>query len=90
MQHRHRGAHTELIAGQATARGFTGAGLGETLRFAGRDWTVVGVFDAANSLLSIRARSFWCSDSSAGSSAIASPLRIASTRRTSFSVALRR
>ena len=26
--------------------GFQGAGIGETLRFASRDWTVVGVFDA--------------------------------------------
>lgn len=37
---------SEIIAGRAIARGFEGAGLGETLRFAGRDWTVVGVFDA--------------------------------------------
>lgn len=44
-----RPGSSELIAGQATSRGFTGAGLGETLRFAGRDWTVVGVFDAGNS-----------------------------------------
>ncbi|RVT86033.1 ABC transporter permease [Inhella crocodyli] len=44
-----RPGSSELVAGQATARGFTGAGLGETLRFAGRDWTVVGVFDAGNS-----------------------------------------
>ena len=29
--------------------GFQGAGLGETLRFAQRDWTVVGVFDAGRS-----------------------------------------
>ncbi len=28
------------------ADGFQGAGVGETLRFASRDWTVVGVFDA--------------------------------------------
>lgn len=44
-----RPGSSELIAGQATARGFAGAGLGETVRFAGRDWTVVGVFDAGNS-----------------------------------------
>lgn len=37
---------SEIITGRAIARGFQGAGLGETLRFAGRDWTVVGVFDA--------------------------------------------
>ena len=36
----------EVIAGRAIGSGFRGAGLGETLRFASRDWTVVGVFDA--------------------------------------------
>jgi ABC-type antimicrobial peptide transport system permease subunit len=36
----------EVIAGRSIASGFQGAGLGETLRFASRDWTVVGVFDA--------------------------------------------
>jgi ABC-type lipoprotein release transport system permease subunit len=35
----------EVIAGRAIASGFRGAGVGETLRFASRDWTVVGVFD---------------------------------------------
>jgi ABC-type antimicrobial peptide transport system permease subunit len=35
----------EVIAGRAIATRFQGAGLGETLRFASRDWTVVGVFD---------------------------------------------
>ena len=39
----------EVIAGRAIASGFQGAGLGETLRFASRDWTVVGVFDAGRS-----------------------------------------
>ncbi len=37
---------SEIIAGRAIASGFRGAGIGETLRFAQRDWTVVGVFDA--------------------------------------------
>ncbi len=37
---------SEIIAGRAIANGFRGAGIGETLRFAQRDWTVVGVFDA--------------------------------------------
>jgi ABC-type antimicrobial peptide transport system permease subunit len=37
---------SEIIAGRAIAQGFRGAGIGETLRFAQRDWTVVGVFDA--------------------------------------------
>lgn len=39
----------EVMAGQAVARGFVGVGLGERLRFAGRDWLVVGVFDAGRS-----------------------------------------
>jgi ABC-type antimicrobial peptide transport system permease subunit len=37
---------SEIIAGRAVANGFQGAALGETLRFAQRDWKVVGVFDA--------------------------------------------
>lgn len=40
---------SEIVTGRAVASGFAGAGLGETLRFAGRDWTVVGVFDAGGS-----------------------------------------
>jgi putative ABC transport system permease protein len=40
---------SEIIAGRNIARGFTGAGLGESLRFAQREWTVVGVFDAGGS-----------------------------------------
>ena len=36
----------EVIAGRSIATRFQGAGLGETLRFASADWTVVGVFDA--------------------------------------------
>jgi len=38
----------EVIVGRAVAHGFQGAGIGETLRFASRDWTVVGVFDAGH------------------------------------------
>lgn len=38
----------EVIAGRSIATGFQGAGLGETLRFASRDWTVVGVFDGGH------------------------------------------
>ncbi len=37
---------SEIIAGRAIADGFRGTSLGETLRFAQRDWTIVGVFDA--------------------------------------------
>ena len=36
----------EVIAGRSIASRFQGAGLGETLRFASADWTVVGIFDA--------------------------------------------
>jgi ABC-type antimicrobial peptide transport system permease subunit len=36
----------EVVAGRSIASRFQGAGLGETLRFASADWTVVGVFDA--------------------------------------------
>ncbi len=36
----------EIIAGRSIADGFQGAGVGETLRFATRDWIVVGTFDA--------------------------------------------
>ena len=36
---------SEVIAGRAIADGFQGAGVGETVRFASRDWDVVGVFD---------------------------------------------
>lgn len=37
---------SEIIAGRSAASGFQGTGLGETLRFAQRDWQVVGVFDS--------------------------------------------
>ena len=40
---------SEIIAGQSIADGFVGAGLGETLHFAQRDWKVVGLFDARSS-----------------------------------------
>lgn len=36
----------EVITGRSIATGFRGGEIGETLRFASRDWTVVGVFDA--------------------------------------------
>jgi len=38
----------EIMAGQKIAERFQGGGLGETLRFGLREWTVVGVFDAGN------------------------------------------
>ena len=37
---------SEIVTGRSIANGFQGAGLGETLHFAQRDWLVVGVFDA--------------------------------------------
>jgi ABC-type lipoprotein release transport system permease subunit len=40
---------SEIVAGGSIARRFAGAGIGETLRFGQRDWTVVGLFDAGNS-----------------------------------------
>ncbi|MBJ7310763.1 ABC transporter permease [Rugamonas sp. CCM 8940] len=40
---------SEIIAGASIARRFSGAGIGETLRFGQREWTVVGLFDAGNS-----------------------------------------
>jgi ABC-type antimicrobial peptide transport system permease subunit len=38
----------EIIVGRAVAEGFVGASLGGSLHFGGRDWRIVGVFDAAN------------------------------------------
>lgn len=37
----------EVIAGKKVAEGFEGCGVGGTLRFAGQDWKVVGIFEAA-------------------------------------------
>lgn len=39
----------EIIAGPAIARGFSNVSVGQTLHFAGRDWLVVGLFDAGRS-----------------------------------------
>jgi putative ABC transport system permease protein len=36
----------EVVAGSSIASRFTGGGLGETLRFAGRSWRVTGIIDA--------------------------------------------
>jgi putative ABC transport system permease protein len=43
-----RPGSSEIISGSSIAKRFQGGGLGESLRFAMRDWTVVGVFDAGN------------------------------------------
>jgi ABC-type lipoprotein release transport system permease subunit len=44
-----RPGSSEIIAGDSIARRFSGTGIGETLRFGQRDWTVVGTFDAGKS-----------------------------------------
>ena len=41
-----RPGSSEVIASAALAERFRGAGLGESIRFGQRDWTVVGLFDA--------------------------------------------
>jgi putative ABC transport system permease protein len=43
-----RPGSSEIIAGASIAKRFQGGGLGENLRFAMREWNVVGVFDAGN------------------------------------------
>lgn len=43
---------SEIISGESIARRFQGGGLNETLRFAMRDWKVVGIFDAGNTSFS--------------------------------------
>ncbi len=43
-----RPGSSEIIAGSSIAKRFQGGGLGENIRFAMRDWTVVGIFDAGN------------------------------------------
>ncbi len=37
---------SEIVVGRSIGQGFQGTGIGETLRFASRDWTIVGMFDA--------------------------------------------
>ncbi|WP_298439799.1 ABC transporter permease [Geobacter sp.] len=43
-----RPGSAEIIAGANIAKRFQGGGIGETVRFGMRDWTVVGIFDAGN------------------------------------------
>ena len=40
---------TEIVVGRSIAERFAGTGIGERLRFGGREWTVVGEFDGAGS-----------------------------------------
>ena len=44
-----RPGSSEIVVGRSVADGFEGAGIGERLRFAGRAWTVVGIFDGGKS-----------------------------------------
>ena len=44
-----RTGSAEIIAGASISQRFEGGGIGESLRFGMRDWTVVGIFDAGNS-----------------------------------------
>jgi putative ABC transport system permease protein len=44
-----RPGSSEIIVGSKVAAGFDGVGIGQQLRFAGREWTVVGTFDGAQS-----------------------------------------
>ncbi len=39
---------SEIIAGRKVAADFQGCGIGETVRFGQREWTVVGIFEAGN------------------------------------------
>lgn len=41
-----RPGSTEIIAGKSIAERYQGAGIGETLRFGQREWTIVGIIDA--------------------------------------------
>jgi len=44
-----REGSSELVVGKGVADSFEGTGIGERLRFAGRDWTIVGIFDGGKS-----------------------------------------
>lgn len=44
-----RPGSSEIMAGAGIARRFQGGGVGESLRFGMREWTVTGIFDAGNS-----------------------------------------
>jgi len=44
-----RPGSSEIIAGSSIAKGYDGTRIGERLRFAQREWTIVGIFDAGAS-----------------------------------------
>ncbi|MFH2035590.1 MAG: ABC transporter permease [Candidatus Zixiibacteriota bacterium] len=54
---------SEILAGRQAAERFEGCGLGETVRFGMRDWTVVGIFDAGGSSVESE---LWCDVTQAG------------------------
>ncbi len=43
-----RPGSSEIMVGKKIAEGFSGAGLGDRLRFGLREWTIVGLFDAGH------------------------------------------
>ncbi|MCU0897711.1 MAG: ABC transporter permease [Burkholderiales bacterium] len=45
----YRPGSAEIVVGKSIAERFDGVGVGQSLRFGGRDWTVVGTFDAGGS-----------------------------------------
>ena len=47
-----RPGSSEIIVGKSVAEGFAGVEVGRQLSFAGRQWTVVGVFDAGKTAFS--------------------------------------
>jgi putative ABC transport system permease protein len=44
-----RAGSSEVVVGSSISATFDGVGIGEKLRFAGREWTVVGTFDGGKS-----------------------------------------
>ncbi len=44
-----RAGSSEIVVGRSISEGFEGVGIGERLRFAQREWTVVGAFDGGKS-----------------------------------------
>ncbi len=45
----YRPGSSEVVVGRTLAERFDGVGVGERLRFGGREWTIVGTFDAGGS-----------------------------------------
>lgn len=47
-----RPGSTEIVVGRSVVEGFVGVEIGQSLRFAQRDWTVVGIIDGGKSAFS--------------------------------------